>query len=140
MLIAEGKDILFTWHRRLDACEIPHLCYMAEDIRGLVQKLDCRDSDLIQTWHDLCQTEALHLQKSIVLYAGADESLWGGRVAEGESTGWRQKIRPCKLKWEWKNGVGSLLSDKRSDDWLKDIKREVAKRLNAIKRLNAMRR
>ena len=140
MLIAEGKDILLTWHRRLDACEIPHLCYMAEDIRGLVQKPDCRDSDLIQAWYDLCQAEAPHLQKSIVLYAGADESLRGGRVAAGESADVCQEMRPCPLTWEWKNGVGRLLSKGDPDDWLKDIKREVAKRLNAIKRLNAMRR
>lgn len=140
MLFAESKDILLTWHRRLDACEIPHLCYMAEDIRGLVQKPDCRDSDLIQAWYDLCQAEAPHLKKSIVLYAGADESLWGGRVAAGESTDVCQEMRPCPLTWEWKNGVGRLLSKGDPDDWLKDIKREVAKRLNAIKRLNAMRR
>lgn len=123
ILIAEESQ-LREWHRRLNACEIPHLPYSADYIRTDCERSGNQEQDpVFSTWDDVVRKEgdnAEFLRKCMVIYVDSN-----GKIIGRDSNGVEQNL-------EWTNACE--LQDENNTDWLAGFRAEVKKRLKYLRR------
>lgn len=123
ILIAEESQ-LHEWHRRLNACEIPHLSYSADYIRTVRgRSCNSEQDSVFSTWDDIVKKEgdnAAFLGKCIVIYVDSN-----GKIIGRDSNGVEQDL-------EWTNACE--LHDESNTDLLVGVRAEVKKRLKCLRR------
>ena len=123
ILIAEENQ-LREWHRRLNACEIPHLPYSADDIRTVHKPSGNQEqSSIFTTWKNVVKKEgnrAAFLGKCMVIYVDCN-----GKIIGRDSDGVENVL-------EWRNTCE--LHDENNEDWLAGVRAEVNKRLRCLRR------